>query len=228
MIKTLTLLLSLMCCVPSVLRAQETDVLFPRISRALARDSVDRAVTFFRQAAEKDVEQAEMFYWTQVDKTQNVAVLFSAELARSYQKERSFDKAYLFCQEYLQRYPDDLRMLELCASASLMRGEEEEAADIYRSILRLDNDNLQANIFLGNYYFLQGERERDRLHKSYFHIKTPTRMQYARYRNRLSDIFRNTYSKARDCLRKAARQMPSDGTQHTLDLIEQIRKEAER
>ena len=108
------------------------------------------------------------------------------------------------------------------------RREEEEAADIYRNILRLDNDNLQANIFLGNYYFLQGERERDRLHKSYFHIKTPTRMQYARYRNRLSNIFRNTYSKARDCLRKAARQMPSDGTQHTLDLIEQIRKEAER
>ena len=53
----------------------------------------------------------------------------------------------------------------------------------------LDANNLQANIFLGSYYYLQAEREKKKLEDDYKKITSPTRMQYARYRNGLSDVY---------------------------------------
>ena len=40
------------------------------------------------------------------------------------------------------------------------RGQEEDALRMYENILKLDADNLAANIFLGNYYYLMAEQER--------------------------------------------------------------------
>lgn len=40
------------------------------------------------------------------------------------------------------------------------RGQEKDALRMYENILKLDADNLAANIFLGNYYYLMAEQEK--------------------------------------------------------------------
>lgn len=123
----------------------------------------DYAVSLFRQSADAGVDQAEMFYWANVDKNTVVASRLANELAAHYKEMRNYDKAYLFYKEFLQRHPEDVPALVSCAEMEMMRGKEKDALKTYEKVLMLDGDNLQANIFLGNYFYLQAEKERKKL-----------------------------------------------------------------
>lgn len=226
--KTLTLLLSIVLLCPLSAFGQTADVLLKKVAEALAAGRDDYAVSLFRQAADADAEQTEMYYWTQVYKGSAVAPRLAQELAVHYQDNRNYDKAYLFYREVLQVRPDDVELLVSCARVQLMRGDSDDAKRIYERVMTLDADNLQANIFLGNYYYLQAERARHKLNEDYRKIASPTRMQYARYRNSLSDIFSNTYSKARTYLQKVLQLFPSTEAGKTLEKIKAIELETNR
>ena len=169
----------------------------------------DQAVTLFRQAVNTNVEKAEMFYWTGVDKSLEVSSRIGRELAAYYKKSRSYDKAYLFYKELLQKSPNDVNCLVSCAEMEVCRGRESEALETYRKVLSLDADNLAANIFLGNYYYLMAEQEKKKLESDYKKLSSPTKMQYARYRDGLSKLFATGYEKARRSLQKVVLRFPS-------------------
>ena len=105
--KTLTLFLSLLFSFPFVLSAQMVGETLQKVSAALDNRQWDQAVTLFRQAVNTNVEKAEMFYWTGVDKSLEVSSRIGRELAAYYKKSRSYDKAYLFYKELLQKSPND-------------------------------------------------------------------------------------------------------------------------
>ena len=98
----------------------------------------------------------------------------------------------------------------------------------YEQLLKLDADNLAANIFLGNYYYLQAEGEKKRLENDYKKLSSPTKMQYARYRDGLYKLFGNGYEKARNSLEKVVQRFPSTEARKTLDKIILIEKEVKR
>lgn len=174
--KTLALLFFLSLVNPLVLLAQSAGDLLPKVSEALSEGKDDYAVSLFRQAAAAGVDQAEMFYWTNVDKNSSVAPRLINELATYYKKKRNHDKAYLFYKEYLQCYPEDVPALVSCAEMEMMRGKEKDALKTYEKVLSLDADNLQANIFLGNYYYLQAEKDKKKLDDDFKKITSPTWM----------------------------------------------------
>ena len=69
------------------------------------------------------------------------------------------------------------------------------------------------------------EREKKQLETDYKKISSPTKMQYARYRDGLSKVFATGYEKARNSLRKVVLRFPSTEAQKTLDKILRIEKE---
>ena len=98
----------------------------------------------------------------------------------------------------------------------------------YKELLQKDPnnvDNLAANIFLGNYYYLMAEQEKKKLETDYKKLPSPTKMQYARYRDGLSKLFTTRYEKARNSLQKVVLRFPSTEAQKTLDKILRIEKE---
>lgn len=204
---------------------QSADELLQKVSEALSEGKDDYAVSLFRQSADAGVNRAEMFYWTHVDKNGAVASRLAGELAARYKEMRNYDKAWLFYKEFLQRHPEDVPALVSCAEMEMMRGKEKDALKTYEKVLMLDADNLQANIFLGNYYYLQAEKDKKKLDDDYKKIASPTRMQYARYRNGLSDVLANSYSKAKACLQRVLRVFPSMEAGHTLEKIKKIEAE---
>lgn len=226
--KTLTLFLSLLFSFPFVLSAQMVGETLQKVSAALDNRQWDQAVTLFRQAVNTNVEKAEMFYWTGVDKSLEVSSRIGRELAAYYKKSRSYDKAYLFYKELLQKSPNDVNCLVSCAEMEVCRGRESEALETYRKVLSLDADNLAANIFLGNYYYLMAEQEKKKLESDYKKLSSPTKMQYARYRDGLSKLFATGYEKARSSLQKVVLRFPSTEAQKTLDKILRIEKEVNR
>ncbi|WP_455610439.1 tetratricopeptide repeat protein, partial [Bacteroides sp.] len=174
--RTLTLLFSFMVAFPFVLSAQSAGELLQKVSAALSEGQDDYAVSLFRQSIKAGADQTEMFYWTQVEKNSAVAPRLVNELATYYKRKRNYDKAYLFYREFLQYHSDDVPALVSCAEMEMMRGKEKDAVKTYEKVLILDANNLQANIFLGNYFYLQAEREKKKLEDDYKKITSPTRM----------------------------------------------------
>ena len=69
--KTLTFFFFGLLC-PMTLLAQSADVLLQKVANALSAGKDDYAVSLFRQAADADAGQTEMFYWTNVGKAMAV------------------------------------------------------------------------------------------------------------------------------------------------------------
>lgn len=223
--KTLALLFSLFFVCPLSLWSQSASELLPKLSEALSEGKDSYAVSLFRQSASANMEQTEMFYWTNVDKSSAVAPKLANEMATLYKKKRNYDKAYLFYREYLQYSPEDVSALVACAEMEMMRGKEADAVKTYEKVLMLDADNLQANIYLGNYYYLQAENVKKKLEEDFKKISSPTRMQYARYRNGLSDVFTGSYSKAKKYLQRVLQLFPSTEAGKTLEKIKKVELE---
>lgn len=223
--KILTLLFFSIFLCPLSLFAQSANDLLQKVSDALSASKDDYAVSLFRQAADANVDQTEMFYWTRVDKNTPVTSRLAKEMATHYKEMRNYDKAYLFYKEFLQYHSQDVPVLVSCAEMEMMRGKEKEALKNYEQVLMLDPNNLQANIFLGNYYYLQAENDKKKIEEDFKKIASPTKMQYARYRNGLSDIFVNNYSKARGYLQRVLQLFPSTEAGKTLEKIKKIELE---
>lgn len=226
--KALTLFLSLFFSLPFVLSAQSVEGVLQKVSTALSASQWEQAVTFYRQAIKANTEKSEMFYWTEVDKNSDVCPKMAQELAVFYKQTRNYDKAYLFYKELLQKKPNDVNYLTACAEMEVCRGKEEEALRTYEKVIELNADNLAANIFIGNYYYLRAEQEKQQIENEYKKISVPTRMQHARYKDGLSRVLSTRYGKAKEYLQNVIRQFPSTEAQKTLNKILLIEKEVNR
>lgn len=223
--KTLVLFLSFLLSLPIMLCAQSGEGFLPKVSAALSAGQGEQAVSLFGQAVSANPDKAEMYYWTTVDKNSDVCPKMALKLATYYKKARNYDKGYLFYKELLQKTPDDVNFLTGCADMEVCRGKEIEALRTYERVLELDADNLAANIFIGNYYYLMAEQEKQKIENDYKKIAAPTRMQYAHYRDGLSRVLSTGYGKAREYLQNVIRQFPSTEAQKTLNRIQLIEKE---
>lgn len=226
--KTLTLFLALFLSLPFALSAQSVEATLQKVSAALSASQWEQAATLYRQAIKTHPEKSEMFYWTEVDKNSDASTRMAQELAAFYKQTRNYDKAYLFYKELLQKKPNDVNFLTACAEAEVCRGKENEALRTYETVLELDADNLAANIFIGNYYYLKAEQEKQQLENDYKKISSPTRMQHARYRDGLSRVIATKYGKAKEYLLNVIRQFPSTEAQKTLNRIKLMEKEINR
>ena len=224
--KALTILLFSLFSLPLMLNAQTVDEMLHKVSAAIEAGQPGQAVSYFRQAISLNIDRSEMFYWTSIDKSSDISSKLSNELALAYKKNRNYDKAFLFYKELSQKTPDNVDYLEAVAEMQVCRGQEKDALRLYENILRLDTDNLAANIFLGNYYYLMAEREKKKLESDYRKISSPTK--YARYRDGLSKLFATGYEKARSSLQKVVLRFPSTEAKKTLDKILLIEKEVNR
>ena len=160
--KTLTLLLFSLFSLPLMLNAQTADEMLHKVTVAIEAGQHGQAVSYFRQAISLNIDRSEMFYWTSIDKSSEISSKLSNELALAYKKNRNYDKAFLFYN------------LEAVAEMQVCRGQEKDALRMYENILKLDADNLAANIFLGNYYYLMAEQEKKKLESDYKMLSSPT------------------------------------------------------
>ena len=109
--------------------------------------------------------------------------------------------------------------LSRCAADCFRQNDLQRACTLYEEVLRLDPSHLQANIFLGSYYFLEAERSRSALEADYRHLSSPTRMQSADFRNRMSTLLQTRYAAAKRYLQRAQSHLPSTEVAHTLSVI---------
>ena len=107
------------------------------------------------------------------------------------------------------------------AEKCLLSGQEKEASRCYEQALLSDPENLSANIFLGNYYYIQGEVARKDLEAKFNEQNKPNQAEREEYFNALSDLW-PTYDKAKEYLEKVLSSFPSSEVKSTLEHIEEL------
>ena len=226
MMKFIIGLVCLFCSATAFSQNATIEECLQNVSASIKSSQPIQAVILFKKSIDVNIDRSEMYYWIEVDKNTFWANLFAKELAIAYKKKCLYDKAYLFYRELLLTDPNDLNNITSCAEMEVLRGHENEALKLYEKILSQNPDHLKANIYVGNYYYLQGEREKQRLEQDYKKLTSPTRMQYARFRDTFNQIFLSKYVKAREALQRVIRQFPSTEIKKTLDSIVVTEKEA--
>lgn len=225
--RTLTVLVLFLILFPSVALTQTGGISFlAGVSQAMVEEKWDKANDLFKAAIEENAEKAEDFYWKNVRPDCRLRKSLAMHLGLYYKESRNYDKAASYYQELIRIVPQDIKCLAQCAAIEVQRGEQQMALDLYQKVLTLDENHLEANIFIGNYYYFYADKERRELVADYSKLAAPTRMQHARYRDGLIRIVTTGYDKAKGYLQRVLNQFPSTEVRKTLNRIEQIEKEA--
>ncbi|NLZ73378.1 MAG: hypothetical protein GX905_06115 [Bacteroidales bacterium] len=106
------------------------------------------------------------------------------------------------------------------AEKHMLNGEDEKALFCFQQVLLLDSKNLSANIFMGNYYYVEVERARKGIEVERAKGKTASE-KYKKYQEALTDLW-PAYVKAKAYLEVVLHQFPSSEVIKTLNHIEEI------
>lgn len=112
--------------------------------------------------------------------------------------------------------PDNLMWIRFEAQGWQMGGESEKALSLYRHILQKDPSDLDALVFIGNYYYLRGKRLLAEMDKEYNEQPAGSRREYAVYRNQVQEVLDNEISHAIDMLERAYIIRQNTTIAHTL------------
>lgn len=219
------ILLFVIVLLPATSWPQTERSLLAKLSLAVDEQLYDQAENLFRQVISADVESAEIFYWVHLDRHHAMAFKVAHELATYFEKNYEYDKANVFYKECARFVPEDISKLLAVARTDVLRGKEDEAIYTYEQVLNIQPNNLDANIYAANYYYLQGKLEKQKIEEDYKRIKSPTRMQYAHYRNELDRTFGEKYAKSRSYFQNVLKQFSSVGARKALAEIKVVEKE---
>lgn len=211
-----------------LVQAQQINEVLQRVEKAAKEGQLAQSASYFRQAIGLQIAQSEQFYWTRIDKESAVGRQLLKELADAYKRINNWDKAYLFYRELIRLSPGDVSYLSACADVQVHRGQEKDAAQLYEKVLERDPGHLEANIFLGSYYFLKAELEKKQIEADYKKLSTPTRMQYARYRDKLAQLFSSEYQRAKESLQRVIGRFSSVEAKKALEKISSVEREVNR
>lgn len=223
-----TILLSFFTLFSLSISAQTVEQILPNISNALAQQHWEEASNLFRLAVDKDLYKSEKFFQEKISSDCPARTEMIHQLGFYCKGSRNYEKAYDYYKELIELRPREVIYLISFAELQVILGKENDALNTYERILTIDNNNLAANIFIGNYYFFLADKEKRTLDSEFKKTETPTRMQYAKYRNELARLVSNEYDKAKSFLEKVIHQFPSVEAKKTLDKIQAVELESKK
>lgn len=207
-------------------QTQNTDSLMNKLMVGLENQNWEEVTTCFHQFANENPESAEVFYWVKAYDKSALSDVLLLWLAKSYYNKGKQDKALDLVKTYYKNSAN-LSVGALLDLAQFLTdlGEVRLTQSIYKEVIKIEPNNLNANLFLGNYLYIRAERERKRVSDIYDQKKRPTRMQYAEYREKLKELYNASYIEAREYLQKAYRMLASAELKETIDHIDEIKKQ---
>lgn len=145
---------------------------------------------------EKDYACQEEIYLKAIETFPDLQFSYKTRLVNTYYYSKQYDKVVPLAEEILTVDPDDMKVREFYAGSLNRLKKTKEALEAYQEILKMDPENKNANLFVGNYYYLVGKSQLDRETKKYEAIATPSRVQYHEFTKKNQAIIADYYTKA--------------------------------
>ena len=191
-------------------QSQMPDSIMSKMLISLEDEKWGEVIGLFHQFANLDPENAEVFYWVRASDKPALSDTLLVSLADIYFHKGKLDKSLGLYKEYCKN-TSSFSVSELLVLAQRLTdiGEVRLTQELYRQVIAQDPNNLNANLFLGNYIYLRAEKERRRLLFNYERKRKPTHMEYVEYRNKLKDLYTFSYCEAYIYLTKAYAKIKS-------------------
>ena len=109
-------------------------------------------------------------------------------LSRYYQFRHQYTKQIDVLHEMIDLSPRNIPLIKEIAFAFYNNGDSENALAHFEEALIYAPDDLEANLFMGSYYYIKGKEKMTKLYEAYQNIPTPTRMQFAQYRRDREEV----------------------------------------
>ena len=218
-------LLGLIYILTLPLNATTPDKELGKLEKAIFLKDWIQAESYFQNIVNTNVSEAEIFFWEQLDADTPCRLSMTKILAEYHKSRHDYNKAFVYYDELLKLMPESIETLQTCAEMKTKSGKTEEALPFYEQILLLDNNNLAANIFVGNYYYFIAEKECTQLKSNYKKLQTPTQMEYGRYRDGLNKLVISDFAKAKKHLQRVLPKFPSLEVRKALQKIKIIETE---
>ncbi len=199
-------------------KSQVNDSIVAEILVQCEQKNWDKVLALFKPFAQLDPHNAEVFYWLRAAENESIKGKVLPILAKSYLANNNPAKAIELYKEMVLKTTQPVSILLDIAETVISLGDVRVSQLIYEKILEKDSTNLKANLFLGNFIYLRGEKERLRIEYVYSKKKKHTRMEYAEYRKELSNLFDLYYIKSREHLVRANK------LRHSVELVNTIQK----
>ncbi len=222
MYKILLLFLSLTLSVSAVKGQSSTDSIVSELLLQYDKENWGGVLSLFEKFAKEDPYNAEVFYWLRASENEELRPKVLLMLADSFYRRENASKTILMYKELVTKTSPSVPVLLKAAEIVINLGDVKVSQLIHQKILDVDPKNLKANLFLGNFIFLRGEKERKRLEYNYNQKKKHSRMEYAEFRTKQRDLYTNYYAKAKGYLTVALSQKNSEEVKNTLQLIDDL------
>jgi hypothetical protein len=109
--------------------------------------------------------------------------------------------------------------LQKTASDLVSAGKLSEAEPVYIQIVKADSADFDANVWLGNYYYLKGKDAIDDEDSKYNSVKEPSRMQMALHMDKLKSFYTDYFAVSEPYLDRAYRMSKNEYLKKTLGII---------
>ena len=207
-------------------QTQLPDSIMSKMLISLEDEKWGEVIGLFHQFANLDPENAEVFYWVRASDKPALGDTLLVSLADIYYHKGNLDKSLSLYKEYCKG-SRSFTVNELLTLAQRLTdiGEVRLTQELYRQVIDLDVNNLNANLFLGNYIYLRAEKERRRLAFNYKRKQKPTHMEYVEYRNKLKDLYNFSFKEAEVYLTRAYAKIKSAEIRRMLTHIEKLKDE---
>lgn len=127
---------------------------------------------------EKDYENQIMAYKTGLERSPVDSEKYHLKLCTIYKKQKDAENLYANAEAVLANTPENLKALEYKGTALQYQKKMSDAEATFKTLYSLDNENINANIFLGNYNYQVGKSKLASSRKKYDKIVKPTRVQW--------------------------------------------------
>lgn len=117
---------------------------------------------------------------------------YRLKLCSVYKKQKDGEKLLKVAEEVFQNDSSNLKALEYQGVAYKYLKDMKNAFNSYNRLYELDSENINANLFLGNYYYQVCKSKLKKSRKKYDAIEKPTRVQWHE-NNELTDRIENEY-----------------------------------
>ncbi|MGL4292220.1 MAG: tetratricopeptide repeat protein [Bacteroidales bacterium] len=124
--------------------------------------------------------------------------------------------------------PENILWLKLEAEGWLLLGDANHAIPVYRQILQRDSTDLDALLFMGNYFYMAGKQKLDAAEKQYSQQPNNSRIHYAAHRAQLQSILDEDLSRSAEFLEKANEVQSNKTVSNTLYEIYVLKSEVEK
>lgn len=127
---------------------------------------------------EKDYDTQLIAYNAGLERSPADKEKYLVKLCTVYKKQKNADALYETALKALEVNPENLKAIEYKGTALQYQKKMTDAEATFTELYNLDKENVNANVFLGNYNYQVGKNKLASARKKYEAIPKPTRVQW--------------------------------------------------